>query len=184
MSEPFSLNLLGGFGVYRAKQPLALPPSCQRVVALAALKRRPVHRSWICSTLWPYAPPAKAAASLRSTLWRLRPVGADRVLVIDTHSVALAPGVSVDWHDAVDRIEQLLGGSEPAGADPGLVADLIPLLRAGELLDGWTDRWLALERGSYRAMRMAALDVLTRGSEHGMYGNSRRLGYSVHFKNR
>ena len=90
----------------------------------------------------------------------------------------------MDWHDAADRIEQLLGGSEPAGADPGLVADLIPLLRAGELLDGWTDRWLAHERSRYRAMRTAALDVLTRGSEHGLHGQAHRLGYSAHFKNR
>ena len=58
----------GGFGVYRAPQPLALPPPCQQLVALAALKRRTVHRSWICSTLWPYAPPAKAVASLRSAV--------------------------------------------------------------------------------------------------------------------
>ena len=43
VSEPFSLNLLGGFGVYRAQQPLALPPSCQQLVALAALKRRTVQ---------------------------------------------------------------------------------------------------------------------------------------------
>ena len=44
MSEQFAITLLGGFEVYRDNQPLDLPPSCRRVVALAALKRRPVPR--------------------------------------------------------------------------------------------------------------------------------------------
>jgi hypothetical protein len=100
-------------------------------------------------------------------MWRLRPVGADSMLVVDPQYVALADHVSVDWHDAVDFIERLLDHGEPAGADPQLVADLIPLLRAGELLDGWSERWAVLERDRYRDMRMAARDVLGRGTEKG-----------------
>ena len=46
MSEQFTITMLGGFEVYRDGQLLDLPPSCQRLVALAALKRRAVPRSW------------------------------------------------------------------------------------------------------------------------------------------
>ena len=53
MSEQFAINLLGRFGVYRDDQPLDLPPSCRRLVALAALKRRAVPRTWMCRVLWP-----------------------------------------------------------------------------------------------------------------------------------
>jgi two-component SAPR family response regulator len=162
VSERFTVRLLGGFDCDRDKQRLDLPPSCQRVVALAALKLRPLHRTWMCATLWPYSPPSKAVARLRSTLWRLRPLGADALLRVDSKYVSLAPGVSVDWHRAVQLIERLLSRSGPASSDPELVAELLPLLRAGELLDGWTEQWNANDRSRYRAMRAAALDMPTR----------------------
>jgi DNA-binding SARP family transcriptional activator len=165
MSEQFTLSLLGGFAVYCGDRPVDLPPACQRLVALIALKRRPVHRLWVCAMLWPHAPTRRAVASLRSAMWRLRPLGVDPLLVTDPQYVALAPDVSVDWHDATDLIDRLLGPDEPAGADPLLVADLLPLLKAGELLDKWVEQWLSDERNRYHAKRMAALEVLGRGPD-------------------
>jgi DNA-binding SARP family transcriptional activator len=160
VSEQLSVNVLGGFAVHRGDQQVALPPACQRLVALLALKRRPVHRLWVCAMLWPHAQTRRAIASLRSAMWRLRPAGVEELLVIDPQYIALAPHVSVDWHDAVDLIERLLDEEKPAGADPQLVADLLPLLRTGELLEGWSERWVANERDRYRNMRVAALDAL------------------------
>lgn len=165
MTEQFSLNLLGKFAVHQGDRPVELPPACQRLVALVALKRRPVHRLWVCAMLWPHAPTRRAVASLRSAMWRLRPIGADSLLVVDPQYVALAPEVSVDWHDAVDLIERLLDDAQPAGADPTLVADLLPLLRAGDLLDRWTEQWLSDERDRYHERRLAALDVLRRADK-------------------
>jgi two-component SAPR family response regulator len=166
VSEEFSLNLLGQFTVHRGQQPVELPPACQRLIALVALKRRPVHRLWVCAMLWPHAQTRRAVASLRSTMWRLRPVGADPLLEIDPQYIGLAPGVSVDWHDAVDQIGHLLGDGEPAPVvDPQFVAELLPLLRAGELLDGWAEPWAASERQRYRALRKAARDELGHGTE-------------------
>jgi DNA-binding SARP family transcriptional activator len=163
VSEEFSLKLLGQFAVHRGEQPVELPPACQRLIALVALKRRPVHRLWVCAMLWPHAQTRRAIASLRSTMWRLRPVGADPLLEIDPQYIALAPDVSVDWHDAVDQIEQLIDNNDPV--DPQFIAELLPLLRAGELLDGWNEQWATAERQRYRAMRKAARDALGRGPE-------------------
>jgi DNA-binding SARP family transcriptional activator len=160
MSEQFTVTMLGGFEVHRDGQPLDLPPSCQRLVALAVLKRRAVPRSWTCRTLWPATRPDRATARLRTTLWRLRPMGADGVLVISPQSIAIAPDVAVDWYNAVDRIGQLLGHSEPAEPGRDLAAELLPLLRAGALLDGWTDDWNAYARETYRELRLEALDEL------------------------
>jgi DNA-binding SARP family transcriptional activator len=159
MSERFTITLLGGFGVHRDDQRLDLPPSCQRVIALAALSRREVPRAWMCSVLWPTSPPRRAVARLRTTLWRLRPLGADGLVVVYPRSVAVAPGVAVDWHDALDLIERLRH-SGPKAADPELVAELLPLLRGGGLLEGWTEPWHVHPQRSYHAMRMAALDRL------------------------
>lgn len=95
-------------------------------------------------------------------MWRLRPVGADPLLNVDPQYIELAPDVSVDWHDAADQIGHLLGDGESTRVvDPQFVADLLPLLRAGELLDGWAEPWAATERQRYRAMRKAARDELS-----------------------
>ena len=98
-------------------------------------------------------------------MWRLRPVGADPLLVVDPQYVALSSDVAVDWHVAADGIDLLLDHSEPMGADPQLLADLLPLLRAGDLLGGWAEKWAVRERVRYRTMRTAALDALGRGPE-------------------
>ena len=160
MSERFTVTMLGGFEVYRDGQLLDLPPSCQRLVALAALKRRAVPRSWLCRTLWPTTRPDRAAARLRTTLWRLRPMGAAALLSVTQQSIAIAPDVSVDWYASVDLISELLGHAESPDSDRDLAAELLPLLREGALLDGWTDDWNAYARETYRELRLDALDTL------------------------
>jgi hypothetical protein len=45
--QQFSLHLLGGFAVHHGDLPVDVPPACQRLIALVALKRRPVHRLWV-----------------------------------------------------------------------------------------------------------------------------------------
>lgn len=166
MTDQFSLDLLGGFAVRHGDRTVELPPACQRMLALLALKRRPLHRLWVCAMLWPHTPTRRAVASLRSTMWRLRPAGADPLLLIDPQYVALSSDVTVDWHDATDHIDRLLDHDEPAGADPQLVSDLLPLLRAGDLLHGWADKWVVRERVRYRTMRTAALEALGRRPEN------------------
>lgn len=158
MSKQFRLNLLGEFAVYRDMEPLVLPPSCRRLVALAAVKRRELHRSWVCDLLWPGSPPHKAVSSLRSALWRLRPLGADALLVVRHQYVFLAPEVTVDWHEAVALHEAMTlidGRPVPAGAHPTLHR----LVRSGDLLEGWTDSWCVAERDRYRAIQQSVLDT-------------------------
>ncbi len=154
--DQYSLHLLGGFAVRIGDREIDLPPASQRVVALLALKRRPMHRLWVCATLWPNTQTRKAVASLRSAMWRLRPLGAEQLVTQECQHIALAPDVAVDWHHAVDLMDQLLGGA----LEPQLIADLLPLLRAGELLDKWTEQWVCPERSSYHTLRMSAVEAL------------------------
>ena len=154
--DQLSLHLLGGFAVDHGGRRVDLPPACQRVIALAALKRRPVHRLWVCATLWPHAQTRRAVASLRSAMWRLRPLGVEDLLTVDPQYLALREGVSVDWYEATALIDPLLAG----GIDPQLVSELLPLLRAGELLDKWTEPWVSAERDRYHALRMSAFEML------------------------
>lgn len=158
VSKQFRLNLLGEFAVYRDMEPLVLPPSCRRLVALAAVKRRELHRSWVCDMLWPGSPPKKAVSSLRSALWRLRPLGADSLLVVQHQYVSLAPEVNVDWHQAMAlhaAMTVIEGRPAPSITHPVLHR----LLRSGDLLEGWTDPWCVAERDRYRAIQQSLLDA-------------------------
>lgn len=158
MSKQFTLNLLGEFAVYRDMEPVVLPPSCRRLVALAAVKRRELHRSWVCDLLWPGTPPQKAVSSLRSALWRLRPLGADALLVVRHQYVSLAPDVKVDWHEALAMHEAMAEvDGRPAPADTHPV--LHRLIRSRDLLEGWPDSWCAAERDRYRAIKRSVLDA-------------------------
>lgn len=150
------MSLLGDFAVYHGDRRVALPPACQRLVAIVAMKRKPVHRLWVCAKLWPNAHTPRAVASLRSAMWRLRPAGADPVLIVDPQYLQLSPDVYVDWHHCADLIEQLLEGN----ADAQLVSDLLPLLRAGDLLDRWLERWVTNDRDRYHLMRKTALRMI------------------------
>lgn len=174
--DQYSLHLLGGFAVQTADRTVDLPPACQRLVALLALKRRPMHRLWVCATLWPHTQTRKAVASLRSAVWRLRPVGAGTLVAQDCQYVALADDVSVDWHHAVDLIERLRGGA----VESQLVAELLPLLRAGELLDKWPEQWVLPERSRYHAMRMSVVETLGHGAEKPTSHHLRNTIRSVH----
>src|SRR5258707_1936948 len=112
MSEEYAVNLLGQFAVHRDDQPIELPPACQRLIALVALKRKPVHRLWVCAMLWPHTQTRRAVASLRSTMWRLRPVGADPLLGVDPQYIGLAPGGSLDLAQPVDQIRRMVPAGE------------------------------------------------------------------------
>ena len=150
------MSLLGDFAVYHGDRRVALPPASQRLVAIVAMKRKPVHRLWVCAKLWPNAHTPRATASLRSAMWRLRPVGADPLLTVDPQYLQLSPDVYVDWHHSADLIDQLLEGN----ADAQLVSDLLPLLRAGDLLDRWLERWVTNDRDQYHLMRKTALRMI------------------------
>jgi DNA-binding SARP family transcriptional activator len=156
MPGPFSVHLLGGFGVRRDGRPVDLPPSCQRVIALAALAGRPVHRASICSQLWPDIPVRSSSARLRTTLWRLRPFGAEGLVSVDAQTVSLARDVHVDWRRAVELCE-LIDGDRP---DAARADELAQILAAGDLLDGWTEHWHEDECRRYQGLRVSAQDLL------------------------
>ncbi|MCV7229896.1 AfsR/SARP family transcriptional regulator [Mycolicibacterium komossense] len=161
MPGRFSVTLIGEFRVHHGGRLVDLPPSCQKVIALAALAGRPVHRLWACSQLWPDIPSASASARLRTTLWRLRPMGADGLFSVDAKSLSLAAGVHVDWRRAVELCESLLDGrATPGRPDADVVDELLPILQRGALLDGWTDHWNAGERTRYHGLRLSALGRL------------------------
>src|SRR5260221_7993876 len=76
---PGSLSLLSGFQLTSEGHTVELPMTAQRLLAFLGLHERPQHRLHVAGVLWTDSPEERAAANLRSTLWRLGAPGGSPV---------------------------------------------------------------------------------------------------------
>jgi DNA-binding SARP family transcriptional activator len=131
-----------------------LPPSVQRLLAHLGLYDAQA-RTAIAGTLWPEVADEQAHASLRTTLWRLQKVVPG--LVDSSHStVRLNAGVAVDVRELDEWVRMVLS--------PGSEVERAAIPRAalrGELLPGWYEDWVLVERERVRQMRVHALERLS-----------------------
>jgi DNA-binding SARP family transcriptional activator len=148
------LVLLHGFAVYRDGAVVGFPHGAQRLLAFLALADRPQLRAHVAGVLWPDVAEERAAASLRSTLWRIRRTGCPLVSG-SRDSLRLAPEVGVDVRDATSVAHRLL-----RTADHVADLDTAGRLLAGDLLPDWYDEWVQPERERFRQIRLHALERL------------------------
>jgi DNA-binding SARP family transcriptional activator len=165
--SPVRLRLLDGFGLEVGGAPVELPPGAQRLLALLALRPQPVTRAFVAGTLWLDAPEPRAAASLRSVLWRL---SALRAMVLESRHgrLSLNPVVEVDLREAAAQADRWMSGRPTA-------ADLASGTRAleAELLPDWYEDWVVAERERFRQLRLHALEaVVERMIERGRSGDA------------
>jgi DNA-binding SARP family transcriptional activator len=152
------VRLLDGFGLELPGRtgPSAvddLPRAVQRLVAHLCLAGR-TTRTAAAGRLWPDVPEDRAHGSLRSALWRLNRV-APGLVEASGCVLRLAADVRVDARDLVDWARRAT--APPAG--PGDVAVPDPAL-LGDLLPGWYDDWVLVERERLRQLRMQALEAV------------------------
>ncbi|MBB5960083.1 DNA-binding SARP family transcriptional activator [Saccharothrix tamanrassetensis] len=144
-----TLRLLDGFGLDDGR--LHVIPAARRLLALLAIREKAVNRTTAAALLWPEATARRAAASLRSTLWRLaKPTGPLVETADDT--LRLRPGVLVDFH--------LARRLATAASDQLPDAHALALLKA-DLLPDWDQPWLTAEQDWWREARLRALETLS-----------------------
>ena len=164
-SGQVALRLLDGFDAEVDGRSVRLPLGAQRVVAFVALHERPLQRLYVAGSLWLDSPEARAAANLRSALWRIQRL-APSLLDVDARTLRLGGDVRVDLRDAerLARAELGDGGSELAG----LGADLLP---------DWYEDWVLIERERFRQLRLRALEAACRRlTEEGRLGEALEAG--------
>lgn len=145
-----AVRLLDGFELLVGDQPVPIIPSSQRLLACLALHGGPVTRTTLAATLWPDAPERRAAACLRSALWRL--VTPPHALIKGTKdTLRIGPDVEVDVA-SVRRYVTGPAATEPPVSVAALSADLLP---------GWTEQWVVTEREWFRQMCLRALEMLS-----------------------
>jgi DNA-binding SARP family transcriptional activator len=133
-----------------------------------------LQRAAVAGLLWPDVPESLAQGSLRSALWRVHKVAPG---LIDTSggALSLAEGVRVDVRDLDDWARQVQDPRCCVGElklpDVGLCADLLP---------GWYDDWVLLERERLRQLRMHALETVARRlADAGRYGEALQAAYAA-----
>lgn len=156
-SAPPKLSLLGGFSLVVNGSPVTVRVHAQRVLAYLSLIQpaQPTHlRAGLAEFLWDKVPVERSHASLRTALWRIRQ--ADTHLVqVSRETVRLDAEVEVDVRGSLAQVGRLLidgGALQPSDAD-------ISTLR-GDLLPGWDEDWLLLERERIRQVQIHGLEAL------------------------
>jgi DNA-binding SARP family transcriptional activator len=173
---PPRVGLLDGFSLELGDDdpPVGeLPRGVQRLVAHLALCRRPA-RSAIAGELWPDVPEEHAQGSLRSALWRVQKA-APGLVDASAGTLALARGVRVDVWELTVWARRALdphGGTDEAAVPESALR--------GELLPGWYDDWVLLERERLRQLRMHALEsAAVRLAAAGRHGDALQAAYAA-----
>lgn len=134
---------------------VALPEGSKRLVAYVALRGRRCDRQRTARALWPAVGPQRAAGNLRSAMWRLQGCRT-RVLVADARDVWLHPDLRVDVEDVRSWARRVSSGvAERRDLDVHPHA-----VRALDLLPGWYDDWVTIERDQLRSVLLDAMDAL------------------------
>ena len=167
--------LLDGFRVSPDGGPAVggLPHGVQRLIAHLGLCRRP-GRVAIAGQLWPDVPEARAHGSLRSALWRVQKA-VPGLVEVTGDGLALAPGIRVDVRELVGWVHDVL---DPAVSLARIDRPVTAV--AGDLLPGWYDDWVLLERERLCQLRMHALEALAdRLIRAGRHGEAVQAAYAA-----
>ena len=173
-SSPFDpepdmrLRLTSEFQLLISDGHVEVPPGVQRLLAFLAVARQPVRRSRVAGELWPDVAEWRALGNLRSVLWRLRRIRSGTVRVLGDR-LTLDPSVEIDLRVLTDLATRLLDDVD--GPTLQRVAELV---QATDILPGWDDEWLVVERERFRELRLRALEraceaTIMRGdTDHGV----------------
>jgi DNA-binding SARP family transcriptional activator len=145
----FTLRLLGRFELSCDGQALRMSPSTERLLAYLAIRPEPVARAAVAAALWPGCTDRRAAANLRSTLWRLHERQLATPVCHHDGIVTLLPEVAVDLNDLSEKLDGL---SAPEVSVTTLRQDVLP---------DWPEEWLIATREWFRQIRLRALEALS-----------------------
>lgn len=159
------ISLLPGFVCRTDQRVTDLSDIQQRLVAALVLSDRPLRRGDLAARLWPDAPPDRAGARLRQTVWRLNQATAGGLLRASHTTITLTDHVEVDYRAAARLIAAVSGAVGAAAGAVGAAGgeDRLPqawsLLRH-PLLNDWDDDWLVPFQEKWRLQRVQTLERL------------------------
>lgn len=153
---PPSIRLLGAFAVRVNNRSVVLPSNGQRVLGFLAVTGLEQRRDAVATHLWPAAAPERAMSNLRTALWRVRRAH-PAIVRACRDSVRLDDAVEVDYDQMSTQARQLIADD----VRHDVVTALEPDRLEADLLPGWDEEWLLIERERYRQLRIHALETLS-----------------------
>jgi DNA-binding SARP family transcriptional activator len=156
IADTSTLHFLGGPCVTVRGVRREVPEGSKRLLVFVALHRSAVKRQHAAGALWPIGDEVRALGNLRSALWRLRMAGIDLV-ASDKWSLRLRAGVAVDLRLVNEWAGRLVRNTHLAEdlAVPAWSAEAL------DLLPGWYDDWVLMERERVRQQVLHALEALS-----------------------
>lgn len=151
---PPAIRLFGTFRLECGSGALVVPPNGQRLLANLGLQKS-TTRTVVAGTLWPDVADEYAQGSLRTTLWRLHRVRAGVVQACGD-ALSLCSEVSVDVQVFIHTALRLVSTPEEFGDELPL-----ELLNGADLLPGWGEEWVVVERERLRQLRIHAIETLS-----------------------
>lgn len=127
----------------------------RQLIALLALQGSR-QRSYVAGVLWPEVSEARARASLRQVIARIRRE-VPEVLVAVGDSLSLSPGLLVDVEAVGEWCRRICGPGELRRSD---AIEALQTLSGPDLLVGEFEDWVLLERERLQRNRILALEVL------------------------
>lgn len=160
-----ALRLLGGFELVVNGKLVELANPAQRLIAIVALRRARVSRARAAELIWPDTDNRHAQGRLRTTMWRLRQA-CEGLLDAGGGLMWLDDSVEVDVHELLPWAARVASGEH--------LFDVRFLgLSDWELLPGWDDPWVVLEREPLRQLRLHALEDHARAlMRRGIFGGA------------
>lgn len=158
LTRPLRLRLLGGLTLLQGLEEVALPMSAQRLIALLALRDRPLSRIYLAGLLWPDCPAERSLADLRTALWRANHA-CRSVVAIAGMCLSLRAEVQVDVRGLI-----AFGRAAADRTATSATTELAGISwweLSQDLLPDWYDEWLVHDREQVRQLRLHALESLS-----------------------
>ncbi|WP_162452350.1 AfsR/SARP family transcriptional regulator [Phytoactinopolyspora mesophila] len=149
------LSLFGCWQLLHGRHIVEVPARSRRLMAFLALRGRR-SRAFVAGALWPDVDEHRAQASLRAALSFLHRHAPELVLTTPSE-LWLAEHVSVDVHTfRLNANRVLTSQTLPDLSHPSRWSIIV----GGDLLPGWYDDWVRLERDRIHHTRLHVLETL------------------------
>ena len=171
--EDLALHVLGRFAIFANEHQIAIPNNAERLLGYLAVTSTEQRRDVAAGRLWPWGSQDRAMANLRTAIWQVRSAH-PRLLEVRRDTVELGFGVRVDYADVVAETHKLAVSADREHV--GLPESVFE----AELLPGWDEEWLLLERERHRQARLHALEILSaRFAGSGHFAHAIDLAYAA-----